>query len=170
MRKIYLLIFAFLIVTLHNQTFSEPVENAANEFGLWHPARPGRFVPLDQPSYVSLAEAQLPPETRVIGVTVGGEARAFPIRLMAYHHVVNDQIGGENVAVTYCVMANTAVCYALSEDQAGLEAGGLFGGVLALREQGTGNCWPQIAQVTLPEDHPTSPSLKLGPTAILSTL
>jgi hypothetical protein len=37
----------------------------------------------------------------VIAVAVNGVNRAYPIREMAYHHVVNDTVGGEPVAATY---------------------------------------------------------------------
>lgn len=38
---------------------------------------------------------------RVVGVTVGGESRAYPIRILAYHEVINDTLGGVPIAVTY---------------------------------------------------------------------
>jgi hypothetical protein len=38
---------------------------------------------------------------RVIGVEVGGEARAYPLRLLRWHEAVNDVLGGRPIAVTY---------------------------------------------------------------------
>lgn len=38
---------------------------------------------------------------RVVGVALGGEARAYPLRLLAWHEVVNDTLGGRPIAVTY---------------------------------------------------------------------
>lgn len=149
--------------------FSEPADNASNEWGLWHVAEPGHFVPRNQPNYLAADEAALADDANVIGVEVSGDARAFPIRLMTFHHVVNDRIGGERLAVTYCIMANTAVCYRLLDDTPGLEAGGLFGGVLAMREQGTRRCWPQIATVALPEDPLTTGTLVLAKAPAITT-
>lgn len=40
-------------------------------------------------------------EDRVIGVVVGGEARAYPLRVLNWHEVVNDTLGGEPIAVTF---------------------------------------------------------------------
>ncbi|MCP5111656.1 MAG: DUF3179 domain-containing protein [bacterium] len=37
----------------------------------------------------------------VLGVEVGGEARAYPLDLIAYHHIVNDEVNGQPLAVTY---------------------------------------------------------------------
>ena len=36
-----------------------------------------------------------------IAVTLGGESRAYPIREMGYHHVVNDRLHGLPIVVTY---------------------------------------------------------------------
>lgn len=38
---------------------------------------------------------------RVIGVALGGRARAYPLRVLAWHEVVNDTLGGRPIAVTY---------------------------------------------------------------------
>ncbi len=38
---------------------------------------------------------------RVIGIEIGGEARAYPFRVVAWHEVVNDSLLGVPVAVTY---------------------------------------------------------------------
>ena len=37
----------------------------------------------------------------ILAVRLGSDARAYPIREMAYHHVLNDVVGGVPVAVTY---------------------------------------------------------------------
>jgi len=148
---------------------AEPAENAANEFGRWRTAEPGRFVPLNDPAYLPARGAKLADDAKVIGVVIGDDARAFPLRLMTYHHVANDTFGGERLAVTYCVMANTAVTYRLGDGVGNLEAGGLFGGVLAMREQGSTRCWAQIAAVPLPEDGSTSTTLPLGQRATITT-
>ena len=43
----------------------------------------------------------LRPDDEVFGVVVGDQARAYPITMIAYHHVVNDVIQGIPIAVTY---------------------------------------------------------------------
>ena len=61
-----------------------------------------RFVPLDNPEIVSAEEATfLQPDDRVLGLTVGGESRAYPISMMTFHHVANDELGGLPVLVTF---------------------------------------------------------------------
>jgi hypothetical protein len=43
----------------------------------------------------------------VIGVSHNGEAKAYPIRYMSYHHQVEDSVGGKQVIVTYCNVCRT---------------------------------------------------------------
>ena len=60
------------------------------------------FNPLPNPAYVKSAEATfLNDDDRVLSVTIGGESVAYPIRLMAYHHVVEDTVGGTPIVATY---------------------------------------------------------------------
>jgi len=47
----------------------------------------------------------------VVGVDIGGETKAYPINFIAYHHKVQDTIGGKPVLVTYCSMCRTAHVY-----------------------------------------------------------
>ena len=64
--------------------------------------RISRFVPLDNPAIVSAEAATfLQPDDRVLGLTVGGESRAYPISMMTFHHVANDELGGLPVLVTF---------------------------------------------------------------------
>ncbi len=64
--------------------------------------RISRFVPLDNPAIVTAAEATfLQPDDRVLGVAAGGESRAYPISMMTFHHVANDEVGGLPVLVTF---------------------------------------------------------------------
>ncbi len=60
------------------------------------------FVVLDNPAVIPGEQATwLAPDELILGVIVGDEARAYPISQMAYHHIANDQIGGEPYLVTY---------------------------------------------------------------------
>ncbi len=48
---------------------------------------------------------------RVIGVAVGGEARAYPLRVLVWHEVVNDTLGGRPIAVTYNPLSEGAAVF-----------------------------------------------------------
>jgi hypothetical protein len=61
------------------------------------------FNPLPDPAYASVAEAAafVDPADMLIAVEKNGDAVAYPVRQMAYHHLVNDQVGGVPVVSTY---------------------------------------------------------------------
>jgi hypothetical protein len=60
------------------------------------------FNPLERPAYVSPAEANyVGDEDMVLAVERGGERAAYPVRLMAYHHIVADAVGGVPLVATY---------------------------------------------------------------------
>ncbi len=61
-----------------------------------------RFLPATDPAVIRAENAGfLAAKDEVFGVEVGGHARAYPVPMIAYHHVVNDVIQGIPVAVTY---------------------------------------------------------------------
>lgn len=67
---------------------------------------------IDDPSFVHVsAETTLPGREPVISLVVGGEARAYPLRIMMWHEIVNDVIAGVPVTVTYCPLCNAALVF-----------------------------------------------------------
>ena len=60
------------------------------------------FNPLPNPAYANVVDASFVNDSdRVLAVTMNGEAVAYPIRLMGYHHVVEDTVGGTPIVATY---------------------------------------------------------------------
>jgi hypothetical protein len=60
------------------------------------------FNPLPNPAYARIAEASfVKDDERVMAITVNGESVAYPITLMAYHHVLGDTVGGTPIVATY---------------------------------------------------------------------
>ncbi|MGB5758660.1 MAG: DUF3179 domain-containing (seleno)protein, partial [Acidimicrobiales bacterium] len=49
----------------------------------------------------------------VIGVTVGGRSRAYPLHIMETHELVNDELGGERIALAYCTLCGSGQAYRL---------------------------------------------------------
>lgn len=54
---------------------------------------------------------KVPIENLVIGIENNGEARAYPLNFIGYHHKVQDSVGGKPVLVTYCTMCRTGRVY-----------------------------------------------------------
>jgi len=59
------------------------------------------FHPDIRPSFTAAQSVKLDGAEKVIAVRIGGEARAYPIRSMSYHHVLNDMVGGVAIVATY---------------------------------------------------------------------
>lgn len=74
------------------------------------PAKDG-IPALTDPAVVSADESGLNAADRVIGVEIAGEARAYPLRILNWHEIVNDTLGGQPIAVTYCPLCDSAVVF-----------------------------------------------------------
>lgn len=59
------------------------------------------FRPLADVRFVPAARADLHPSDMVIAVNINGDARAYPVLQLGYHHIVNDVAGGVPIAATY---------------------------------------------------------------------
>jgi hypothetical protein len=59
------------------------------------------FHPVRQPGFESIAKTKLDGGEMVLALAFNYDARAYPVNEMAYHHIVNDVVGGIPVAVTY---------------------------------------------------------------------
>ncbi|NOT49338.1 MAG: DUF3179 domain-containing protein [Acidobacteria bacterium] len=60
----------------------------------------------------SAAESSIELDRQIVGVFKDGEARAYPIQFIAYHHKVQDKIAGEPILVTYCTVCRTGRVFA----------------------------------------------------------
>ena len=60
------------------------------------------FHPLPRLAFIEAGQAKhVADQDLVLGVVSAGEGRAYPVRALAYHHVVNDEVGGEPIVATY---------------------------------------------------------------------
>ena len=66
---------------------------------------------IDEPEFAPVAEGTLPDNEPVIGLVLNGDARAYPLRVLIWHEIVNDVVGGVPVAVTYAPLGNTALVF-----------------------------------------------------------
>ncbi|WP_400087876.1 DUF3179 domain-containing protein [Yoonia sp. R78084] len=68
---------------------------------------------LDNPSFVTVADkAGLTPREPVITLEIEGETpRAYPIRYLTWHEIVNDVVGDMPVAVTFCPLCNSGITF-----------------------------------------------------------
>lgn len=67
---------------------------------------------IDKPVFVPQAEYREAGETEpVISFAHKGDARAYPLRVLIWHEIVNDTVGGVPVSVTYCPLCNSSIVF-----------------------------------------------------------
>lgn len=80
--------------------------------------------PIDRPRFVGAFEAaDIPPEEPVVALEIDGDSRAYPLRILIWHEVVNDVVAGMPVAVTYSPLCDSAVVYGRGLEGRTLEFG-----------------------------------------------
>ena len=101
-----------------------------------------KFVPVDS------AELDLSDREPVISLVVNGEAKAYPLRVMMWHEIANDEIGGMPVAVTYCPLCNASIVFDATVDGRPLEfgtTGKLRNSDLVMYDRETETWWQQFS-------------------------
>ena len=68
-------------------------------------------TPLNSPAFAPARESLLHDDTLIVGVALGGEAKAYPITVLEHHEMVNDIVGGVPVLVTWCPACGTALVH-----------------------------------------------------------
>ncbi|MDP4221440.1 MAG: DUF3179 domain-containing (seleno)protein [Bacteroidota bacterium] len=69
------------------------------------------FLEPKQKTFASASTNAVPLDRLIIGVSINGEAKAYPINFIGYHHKVQDSVGGKPILVTYCTMCRTGRVY-----------------------------------------------------------
>ena len=105
---------------------------------------------IDAPTFVSVAAAgeYLGAQEPVIGVTLGGVTRAYPLRLLSRAEIANDVIGGVPVAVTYCPLCNTAIVFDRTVEGVATEfgvSGLLRNSDMIMYDRNSENLWQQFS-------------------------
>jgi hypothetical protein len=103
---------------------------------------------IDDPSFQDAEAADwLDDADLVIGVTVDGEAKAYPLRILNAHEIVNDEVGGRPVAVTYCPLCRSGIVFDRRVGGATLTfgvSGKLLNANLVMYDRQTGTYWSQL--------------------------
>jgi hypothetical protein len=119
---------------------------------------PGKdgIVAIEWPRFVAASDSRfLADEDRVIGVAHGKAAKAYPLRILNWHQVVNDTFGRRRIAVTYCPLTGSAVVF--RRRFGGMEhtfgvSGRLYEGNMLLYDHETASLWSQLASIALTGD------------------
>lgn len=84
----------------------------------WGGVKVNGIPPLDHPKHLNAPEAKYLRDDHVVfGIALNGEARAYPKRILAWHEMALDRVGGTEVTIVYCTLCGTVIPY-------GAEVGG----------------------------------------------
>ena len=68
---------------------------------------------IDNPRFATIAEvdADMAPTEPVVSLAIDGQAKAYPLAILMWHEIVNDELAGTPVSVTYCPLCNSAIAF-----------------------------------------------------------
>ena len=103
------------------------------------------FHPYPEPAFESAASAKVDSDDKVLSVTLHGESRAYPIRTLGYHHIVNDTVGNSSIAVTYCTLCHTGLVWSrmVAGQTLHFRLAGINNGNALMRDEETSSIWQQ---------------------------
>ncbi len=126
---------------------------------------------INSPKFAAIAEVDdIPGREPVIGLEINGDARAYPLRVMTRHEIVNDVVGGKPVAVTYCPLCNASIVFDAMIDGARHDfgtTGKLRNSDLVMYDRQTESWWQQFTGNAIMGEY-TGRQLKIVPSRLES--
>jgi hypothetical protein len=105
--------------------------------------------PIDRPVYGELGAGDwMEPGDLVLGYIAGGQAYAYPFKILNYHEIVNDVLDGVPVLISYCPLCRSAIVYDRRVGDQLLSFGNtsaLYESDLVMVDRNTGSYWWQVA-------------------------
>ena len=104
-----------------------------------------KFLPITEKRFEGVAGNTVGMKEQVLGISHGGEQKAFPVNMLYYHHQIADEVGGHPIWPTYCGLCNSGRIYDRLVDGEALEFT-LVGAVnynATFRDHTTGSWWRQ---------------------------
>ncbi len=108
---------------------------------------PDAIPAVTDPSFDRDSPDWLPADARVIGFSVNGDARAYPLAILSWHEIVDDVVGGRPVAVTYCPLCGTGIVFNRTVGAEVLVfkvSGKLYKNDLVMYDTATQSLWSQL--------------------------
>jgi hypothetical protein len=132
---------------------------------------PDGIPPIDSPRFETVDEFMgMEPLEPVISLEINGEARAYPLEILIWHEIVNDELAGVPVSVTFCPLCNTAIVFDRRLDGTVYDfgtSGMLRHSDLVMYDRQTHSLWQQLTGEAIVGDL-TGKKLAFIPAAIVS--
>jgi hypothetical protein len=114
----------------------------------WGGVKLGGIPALVNPKTLDVAEADYLPNTdAVFGVSIDGDHRAYPLRILDWHEMANDVVGGKPVALAYCTLCGAGILFDATAGKASYKFGSsglLFRSNKLMFDDSTYTLWNQI--------------------------
>ena len=134
------------------------------------PSKDG-IPPIDNPKFeLASSITTLGKDEPVVSIVVNGKARAYPLQILMWHEIVNDQIGKVPVSVTFCPLCNSAIVFDRRLKGAVLDfgtTGKLRNSDLVMYDRQTESWWQQFTGEGIVGTH-MGESLKMLPSRVES--
>lgn len=153
--------YFLLLLLLANACQGEAQQKVLNGFTIGNPTVPAEEIrvgnprrdgipAIDRPQFVTADEAGfMSPDDPVIGVEIMGEAKAYPLKILTWHEIVNDSLGRLPVVITYCPLCRSAYVFERQVDGQVLDfgvSGLLYNSNVIMYDRQTESLWSQMAE------------------------
>ncbi|MFK8026950.1 MAG: DUF3179 domain-containing protein [Gammaproteobacteria bacterium] len=127
---------------------------------------------IDQPEFETIqsAEKWLDDREPVVVFSNNGQTKAYPLQILIYHEIVNDQLGEQKISVTYCPLCNAAMVFSRWHKGKLLDfgtSGKVYTNNLVMYDRQSESWWLQFTGEAVVGDY-AGDSLKLLPSQIVS--
>ena len=103
---------------------------------------------IDEPKFELISDIEnIADREPVVGVVINGKAKAYPLRVLTWHEIVNDKLGGVPITVTYCPSCNSSIVFDRRLDGKVLDlgtTGKLRNSDLVMYDRQTESWWQQF--------------------------
>ena len=104
---------------------------------------------IDSPKYVTVSEADnwIQDNELVLAMIHNGVKRVYPLQILVWHEIVNDDIAGDPILITYCPLCGSGIAYERKIDGEEVEfgtSGKLYNSNLVMYDRKTNTYWSQI--------------------------
>ena len=109
---------------------------------------PDGIPSIDSPKFNSVIDGNkfLGDSDKIVGININGDIRAYPLQILVWHEIVNDNVGGIPVAITYCPLCFTNQVFGRTVNNTTLEfgtSGKLYNSNLVMYDRSSKSLWSQ---------------------------
>ncbi len=114
----------------------------------WGGVRVNGIPPLVNPAMIPADDAAYLKDSHVVfGIEAGGEAKAYPKRILAWHEMARDRVGGVDLTIVYCTLCGTVIPYLSAINGRAFAfgtSGLLYESSKLMFDEGTKSLWPTL--------------------------